>query len=160
MVALDSRDRVRRSQNAESSKKMQSQPDIDPALIRAESMRFASSELLKIETALVQKPSASTLRDALAFGFAEAGGGERDRTDDLLLAKQALSQLSYTPRFHPDFLVGLVGFEPTTPALSRRCSNRLSYRPPDKDRARIRGVRVSARNPQSCFCQQPISVDA
>ena len=26
-------------------------------------------------------------------------GGERDRTDDLLLAKQALSQLSYTPRF-------------------------------------------------------------
>ena len=25
------------------------------------------------------------------------GGGERDRTDDLLLAKQALSQLSYTP---------------------------------------------------------------
>src|ERR1700739_4707001 len=27
------------------------------------------------------------------------GGGERDRTDDLLLAKQALSQLSYTPGF-------------------------------------------------------------
>ena len=27
-----------------------------------------------------------------------ASGGERDRTDDLLLAKQALSQLSYTPR--------------------------------------------------------------
>ena len=25
------------------------------------------------------------------------GGGERDRTDDLLRAKQALSQLSYTP---------------------------------------------------------------
>ena len=27
----------------------------------------------------------------------KAGGGERDRTDDLLLAKQALSQLSYSP---------------------------------------------------------------
>src|SRR5713226_904480 len=26
------------------------------------------------------------------------GGGERNRTDDLLLAKQALSQLSYTPQ--------------------------------------------------------------
>jgi hypothetical protein len=26
-----------------------------------------------------------------------SSGGERDRTDDLLLAKQALSQLSYTP---------------------------------------------------------------
>ncbi len=25
------------------------------------------------------------------------GGGERDRTDDLRLAKPALSQLSYTP---------------------------------------------------------------
>jgi hypothetical protein len=25
--------------------------------------------------------------------------------------------------------VGLVGLEPTTPALSRRCSNQLSYRP-------------------------------
>ena len=29
----------------------------------------------------------------------------------------------------PHLLVGLVGIEPTTPALSRRCSNRLSYRP-------------------------------
>ncbi len=28
---------------------------------------------------------------------AKGGGGERNRTDDLLLAKQALSQLSYTP---------------------------------------------------------------
>ena len=25
------------------------------------------------------------------------GGGERDRTDDLMLAKHALSQLSYAP---------------------------------------------------------------
>ena len=28
---------------------------------------------------------------------AGSGGGERDRTDDPLLAKQVLSQLSYTP---------------------------------------------------------------
>ena len=28
---------------------------------------------------------------------AKAGGARRDRTDDLLLAKQALSQLSYGP---------------------------------------------------------------
>ena len=26
-------------------------------------------------------------------------------------------------------MVGLVGLEPTTPALSRQCSNQLSYRP-------------------------------
>ena len=57
----------------------------------------------------------------------DPGGGERDRTDDLLLAKQALSQLSYTPQIH--LMVGLDGFEPSTPALSRRCSNQLSYRP-------------------------------
>ena len=30
--------------------------------------------------------------------------------------------------FKPD-LVGLVGLEPTTPALSTQCSNQLSYRP-------------------------------
>ena len=30
----------------------------------------------------------------ICFNF---GGGERDRTDDPLLAKQVLSQLSYTP---------------------------------------------------------------
>jgi hypothetical protein len=57
----------------------------------------------------------------------QIGGGERDRTDDPLLAKQVLSQLSYTPMCQA--LVGLVGLEPTTPALSRRCSNQLSYRP-------------------------------
>ena len=33
------------------------------------------------------------------------------------------------PQYLLTRLVGLVGFEPTTPALSRRCSNRLSYRP-------------------------------
>ena len=33
------------------------------------------------------------------------GGGERDRTDDLLRAKQVLSQLSYTPRKSLDLLV-------------------------------------------------------
>jgi hypothetical protein len=40
-------------------------------------------------------------------------------------------------------MVGLVGLEPTTPALSRRCSNQLSYRP------------ALARP-----TQQPIGVDA
>jgi hypothetical protein len=32
-----------------------------------------------------------------APGADNPGGGERDRTDDPLLAKQVLSQLSYTP---------------------------------------------------------------
>ena len=30
--------------------------------------------------------------------LAEVGGGNRNRTDDILLAKQALYQLSYTPK--------------------------------------------------------------
>ena len=42
------------------------------------------------------------------------------------------SSLGFTPTssvlIH-SHLVGLVGLEPTTPALSRRCSNQLSYRP-------------------------------
>ena len=39
-------------------------------------------------------------KPGLACSRESAGcGGERDRTDDLLLAKQALSQLSYTPLF-------------------------------------------------------------
>lgn len=33
--------------------------------------------------------------------FHRIGGGERDRTDDLLLAKQALYQLSYAPSLSP-----------------------------------------------------------
>ena len=67
------------------------------------------------------------------------GGGERDRTDDLLLAKQALSQLSYTPvsglrrglarpRGGAD-VVGLGRLELPTSRLSGVRSNHLSYRP-------------------------------
>ena len=47
-------------------------------------------------------------------------------------------------------MVGLVGLEPTTPALSRRCSNQLSYRPrPVADEHCVAGD----------IFQQPISVD-
>jgi hypothetical protein len=53
------------------------------------------------------------------------GGADRDRTDDFQLAKLALSQLSYGPRW----LVGLDRFELSTPRLSSVCSNQLSYRP-------------------------------
>ena len=37
-------------------------------------------------------------RDAISMLAELIGGGERDRTDDLLRAKQVLSQLSYTPK--------------------------------------------------------------
>ena len=55
------------------------------------------------------------------------GGGKRIRTAGLLLARQALSQLSYTPT--EDNMVGLSGFEPLTSRLSGARSDQLSYRP-------------------------------
>ena len=71
-----------------------------------------------------------------------SGGGERIRTDDLLRARQALSQLSYTPDLNlqpeptlcspddtPDLLVGLGRLELPTSRLSGVRSNHLSYRP-------------------------------
>jgi hypothetical protein len=42
-------------------------------------------------------PGTASLSSPNADGGGADGGGERIRTDDLLLAKQALSQLSYTP---------------------------------------------------------------
>ena len=43
---------------------------------------------------LSYKPAYSVCRGSFPF---PTGGDERDRTDDPLLAKQVLSQLSYTP---------------------------------------------------------------
>jgi hypothetical protein len=86
------------------------------------------------------------------------GGARRDRTDDLLLAKQALSQLSYGPALNrrirsnagsdptrdegqrgrstsgsrstrPSRMVGLGRLELPTSRLSGVRSNHLSYRP-------------------------------
>jgi hypothetical protein len=89
-----------------------------------------------------------------AIAAAEADGGvRRDRTDDLMLAKHALYQLSYdpsskrgrlklgAPRFQGNHrslsvrprvtrsVVGPGGLEPPTSRLSGVCSNQLSYRP-------------------------------
>ena len=64
--------------------------------------------------------------------FKPSGGARRDRTDDLLLAKQALSQLSYGPKSEGPkqrMLVGLGRFELPTSRLSSARSNQLSYKP-------------------------------
>ena len=93
---------------------------------------------------------------------AKVGGAERDRTDDLKLAKLALSQLSYSPvsRYPSEFLfpgvsrqigvshpklasrerrmVGPGGVEPPTSRLSGVRSNHLSYEPVPVARSFIR----------------------
>ena len=56
-------------------------------------------------------------------------GASRDRTDGLLVANQALSQLSYSPACLD--MVGLGRFELPTSRLSGVRSNQLSYRPLD-----------------------------
>ena len=59
-----------------------------------------------------------------------SGDGEI-RTLDPLLARQVLSQLSYTPtgQLVLCIKVGLSGLEPPTSRLSGVRSNRLSYKP-------------------------------
>ena len=89
-------------------------------------------------------------------GDQPSGGARRDRTDDLMLAKHALSQLSYGPEANATHsptarqlirkangrkrqpqaakrqrhvMVGLGGLEPPTSRLSSARSNQLSYKP-------------------------------
>jgi hypothetical protein len=73
---------------------------------------------------------------------AKRGGARRDRTDDLMLAKHALSQLSYGPvpedecckpaerHMRSIKVVGLGRLELPTSRLSSARSNQLSYKPP------------------------------
>ncbi len=66
---------------------------------------------------------------SLLFNISAVGGGKRTRTADILLAKQALYQLSYTPICAVDscsMKVGHPGLEPGTSPLSGVRSNHLS----------------------------------
>ena len=101
-----------------------------------------------------------------------SGGARRDRTDDLMLAKHALSQLSYGPKANAKHLpqarqrirkaierkrqsqaarrqrhvmVGLGGLEPPTSRLSSARSNQLSYKPEPWTRDIIARARDRAR---------------
>ena len=69
-------------------------------------------------------------RETVCFISGKNGGASRDRTDDLKLAKLALSQLSYGPIGLALAMVGREGVEPSTSRLSGVRSNHLSYRPP------------------------------
>ena len=57
---------------------------------------ISADKTCKFANAFFRPLISSSARRNIFMG-AKDGGGERNRTDDLLLAKQALSQLSYTP---------------------------------------------------------------
>ena len=77
------------------------------------------------------------MRQLLAVPSAIFSGAERDRTDDLRLAKPALSQLSYSPSYERSAepaavrleSVGQGRVELPTSRLSGVRSNHLSYWP-------------------------------
>jgi hypothetical protein len=90
----------------------------------------------EVQTCFFLSKDSHSSHTPLVF-LAPSGGAERDRTADPLLAKQVLSQLSYSPislgkpdeaKLRGD-LVGLGRLELPTPRLSSVCSNQLSYRP-------------------------------
>ena len=80
------------------------------------------------------------------------GGGERNRTDDLLLAKQALSQLSYTPKVlggsPPKILGGDSG------ALAPREPHRAEQntKPPTRCRAHAGVLLCTSRSRRNWRC--------
>ena len=80
------------------------------------------------------------------------GGGERNRTDDLLLAKQALSRLSYTPEIGNTcrIMVGLGRIELPTSRLSGVRSNRTELQ------ARTRDQDSEIRDQESFRCLIPV----
>ena len=84
------------------------------------------------------------------------GGGERNRTDDLLLAKQALSQLSYTPtpnrrpfaRYIPHALRGRAGAGCCMHVL-RTSRSATERHPRTFEAARERTLGASPKQPSS-----------
>ena len=107
-------------------------------------MSIASIAGAKLTTKLLSLTHGLRERPALRRRVVRAkqnGGARRDRTDDIVLAKHALSQLSYGPiwveiEFDKSIagrqqkrLVGLGRFELPTSRLSSARSNQLSYRP-------------------------------
>ena len=59
--------------------------------------QYSQSTQIKSRMFKIQRRFPHRTLNTELWTFVGGGGGERDRTDDLLLAKQALSQLSYTP---------------------------------------------------------------
>ena len=61
------------------------------------------SSWLKVQDSAVVADVLNIEQVSLNVTLREFGGADRDRTDDILLAKQALSQLSYSPIWFTGF---------------------------------------------------------
>ena len=89
-------------------------------------MHFESSGSFFRPSRPIQFVSRSFLHGGPCRTLPCAGGDKRDRTVDLLLAKQALSQLSYTPMFGSYSTVGPSRFSVEVPSLSAGAVRKLS----------------------------------
>ena len=90
-------------------------------------IRLARYNLASRYVAILFKSSTSVFKDRKdGAERPPAGGGSRIRTGDILLAKQALYQLSSAPGGD---MVGLTRVELVTSSLSGTRSNQLSYKP-------------------------------
>ena len=100
---------------------------------------------------IVNPQNCRTLRTPFyrALACSVVGGADRIRTGDPLLAKQVLSQLSYSPIQIPGKLVGPGRFELPTSRLSSARSNQLSYEPDQTTEDGRRDDKVSWSN---AFC--------
>lgn len=95
-------------------------PGADALQIGQDRMRFLFTMLDNPPASPERKTSAKLgmFKDDVGAGNQPSGGARRDRTDDLMLAKHALSQLSYGPQANPEDL--LVTRQPVRAANDRK----------------------------------------
>ena len=118
-----------------------------------------------VSRTMFEAPCCKHCLKALHRSSIPSGGARRDRTDDLMLAKHALSQLSYGPvpedecfkldekRMHSIKVVGLGRLELPTSRLSSARSNQLSYKPETLQFARSRKTTTVFQRPERT-CKQ------
>ena len=80
-----------------SSGKVSDALDISPKHLEASRSIFSSQCMQNRRTAIWQTQTFISSKDIYSSRHQNLGGAERDRTADPLLAKQVLSQLSYSP---------------------------------------------------------------
>ena len=140
-----------------------SNPDRSP-LYDVRNPAPASCEGCNVRSDVSRTAMSEAIRGNLVDLRQPSGGARRDRTDDLMLAKHALSQLSYGPVPEDECLkldkrhmrsikvVGLGRLELPTSRLSSARSNQLSYKPLHKERA------SAHRRSRQCIAQaQPLA---